>query len=356
MSATNVRSLRWTAKSSAGSSIVTNVKRATQLGACYDDGPIASKACMAPADIDGYGRYLSAKKAVDDRSINGHVLDRLRAELARLAGRRARVIELGAGLGTMAARLVDMRVLRQAEYLLLDVDPRLLADARAWLAEWAASREFSAVETRESMHIHGEPGVDVVVHFTVAELGEFLSRSAGAVPADLLVANAVLDLVDVPTLLPKMLALLLPAGLYYFAINFDGETIFEPEHPDDRSLLHVYHRSMDERVRYGRPAGDSHCGRHLFGHLQAAGATILAAGASDWVVHPQNARYTDDEAYFLHAILDTIGDELRRHGDVSTDKLEAWLALRRQQVTRGELVYIAHQIDFVGRRPGEERR
>jgi hypothetical protein len=311
---------------------------------------------MAPADIDGYGRYLSAKKGVDDRSMNGRVLDRLRAEIARLAGRRVRVIELGAGLGTMVARLVDLGVLSRAEYLLLDVDPRLLADARTWLTAWAGSRGLTAVERHESLYIHGEPGVDVLVRFTVAELGEFLSRSAGAAPADLLVANAVLDLVDVPALLPRMFALLLPAGLYYFAINFDGETIFEPEHPDDRALLHVYHRSMDERVRYGLPAGDSHCGRHLFGHLQAAGATILAAGASDWVVHPQSARYADDEAYFLDAILDTIGDELRRHRDVRTDKLDAWLALRRQQVSRGELVYIAHQIDFVGRRSGEERR
>jgi SAM-dependent methyltransferase len=304
----------------------------------------------------GYGHYLAAKKSVDDRSINRHVLDRLRTEIGGPAGYRVRVVEIGAGLGTMVARLVDTHVLTQAEYLLLDVDPRLLMEARAWLAGWADSRRLLAVDLGESLHIHGEPGVDVVIRFAAAELGEFLSHSSGAQPADLLVANALLDLVDVAALLPKLLSLLVPNGLYFFAVNFDGETIFEPEHPDDELLLEVYHRSMDERVRYGVRAGDSRCGRHLFGHLRAAGATILAAGASDWIVHPQNQRYPDDEAYFLRAILDTIGDELRRQPDVRPEVLDAWLALRRQQTDRAELVYIAHQIDFVGRRAGAETR
>ena len=49
--------------------------------------------------------------------------------------------------------------------------------------------------------------------------------------------------------------------------------------------------SMGERVRHGRPAGDSRSGRHLFAHLRRAGARLLAAGASDWVVHAQPSGY-----------------------------------------------------------------
>ena len=52
-------------------------------------------------------RYLAAKTTVDDRALNRQVL----AELRRLmpAG-RPQVLEVGAGLGTMVARLTDWGV------------------------------------------------------------------------------------------------------------------------------------------------------------------------------------------------------------------------------------------------------
>lgn len=311
---------------------------------------------------DGFARYLVAKRSVDDRALNRQVVDRLRGELAKPRPRRLRAVEIGAGLGTMLARLVDWQLLTRAEYLLLDVDAGLLEAAQAWLRGWAEARQLEVADVHADvgagagLRLRARPGsggagdpLDLVVRFVVAELGDFLGRRGAASPCDLLIANAVLDLVDVPRLLPKLLALLGPEGLFWFTINFDGETIFEPGHSDDRALLAVYHRSMDERFRDGQRAGDSRSGRHLFGHLTAAGATLLAAGASDWVVYPRAAGYPEDEATFLRAILDTIGDELRRHEESAGARLENWLALRRRQVQDAELVYIAHQLDFLGR-------
>jgi len=308
---------------------------------------------MGTERLDGYSGYLSAKRTVDDRSINRHVLDRLSIELEKVQGRPLHIVEIGAGLGTMVARMVDLKMVTQAEYLLLDVNPSLLREARSWLAGWADSRRLTAIGVDESLKIRGKAGVELTIRFVACELGDFVARTPPPTRADLLIASAFLDLVDVARLLPRMFTLIVPDGLYFFAVNFDGETIFEPEHPDDAPLLRAYHRSMDQRIRYGRQAGDSHCGRHLFGHLRTAGASILAAGASDWVVHPQGAGYIDEEAHFLRSIVATIGDELRRQPDVSTEILDNWLANRRQQIDRAELVYIAHQLDFVGRRGPE---
>ena len=62
----------------------------------------------------GYARYLAAKTTVDDRALNGHVL----AELRRLMPAGApRVLEVGAGLGTMVARLMDWGVVGAGEYI-----------------------------------------------------------------------------------------------------------------------------------------------------------------------------------------------------------------------------------------------
>jgi hypothetical protein len=118
--------------------------------------------------------------------------------------------------------------------------------------------------------------------------------------------------------------------------------------------MQAYHRDMDERVRYGRPAGESRTGRHLFHHLRAAGAPALAAGSSDWVVSADpDGHYPGDEADFLRSILSTIQDALRSRPDwVDPAAVAGWMAVRGRQLAAGELVYIAHQLDFAGRSPG----
>jgi SAM-dependent methyltransferase len=295
----------------------------------------------------GYTRYLAAKTTVDDRALSRPVL----AELRRLMPAGApRVLEVGAGLGTMAARLMDWGVIGAGEYVLLDTDRQLLDDSRRWLGEWAAARGLRLDPLPDGLRVG-----DLRVRLVHAELGRYLEAGHGE-PADVLIANAFLDLVDVPAILPALLRLLVPGGAYWFTVNYDGESIFVPGHPHDEAVMRAYHRDMDERVRYGRPAGESRTGRHLFRHLRAAGAPALAAGSSDWVVSPgPDGSYPADEAGFLRAILDTIKDALRSRPDwVDQAALADWLAVRGRQLAAGELVYIAHQLDFAGRAPGDD--
>jgi SAM-dependent methyltransferase len=292
-----------------------------------------------------YARYLAAKTTVDDRALNRHVL----AELCRLMPAGApQVLEVGAGLGTMVARLMDWGAVGAGEYILLDADRQLLDCAGRWLRDWAAARGLRCAQLPDGLRVG-----DLRVRLVHAELGSYLEAARGA-PADVLIANAVLDLVDVPAVLPGLLRLLVPGGVYWFTVNYDGESIFEPGHPHDDQIMQAYHRDMDERVRYGRRAGESRTGRRLFHHLRAAGAPALAAGPSDWVVSAGPDRtYPGDEAYFLRSILNTIQNALRNRQDrVEPADLAAWLAERGRQLAAGELVYIAHQLDFVGRSPG----
>src|SRR5437764_4872458 len=84
-----------------------------------------------------YARYLAAKTTVDDRALNRHVL----AELSRVMPAGVpRVLEVGAGLGTMVARLMDWGAVNAGEYILLDADRGLLDCSRRWLCDWAAAR------------------------------------------------------------------------------------------------------------------------------------------------------------------------------------------------------------------------
>jgi hypothetical protein len=291
-----------------------------------------------------YARYLTAKTTVDDRALNRHVL----AELRRLMPAGApRVLEVGAGLGTMVARLMDWAAVVTGEYILLDADRQLLDGSRRWLSDWAAARGLRCEPLPDGLRVG-----DLRVLLVHAELGSYL-EAAHQAPADVLIANAVLDLVDVPAVLPGLLRLLVPGGAYWFTINYDGESIFEPGHPHDDQIMRAYHRDMEERFRFGRPAGESRTGRHLLHHLRAAGAPALAAGSSDWVVHAgPDGTYAGDEAFFLRSILDTIQSALRDRRDrVEPADLADWLAERGRQLAAGELAYIAHQLDFAGRSP-----
>src|SRR5687768_5233484 len=89
-------------------------------------------------------RYLSSKKTVDDRALNQGVMARLRSELAALGHQPLQVLEIGAGLGTMVARLAEAQVVSRARYQLFDVDAKLLREARTWLLSWAAGRGLGA--------------------------------------------------------------------------------------------------------------------------------------------------------------------------------------------------------------------
>ncbi len=273
-------------------------------------------------------RYLAAKQTVDDRALNTHVYETLRAELPPGP---LDVLEVGAGTGAMLDRLVARGLLAAGgRYTAVDADP---ANVAAALERY--SRRTSPV----------------FVSWEAADVYDFARRKRGRRAWDLLIAHAFLDLVDAPRLLPELLALLRPGGLFYFTINFDGLTILEPpvDPGFDEQVIDLYHRTMDERTADGRPAGDSRSGRHLLWQLPAAGAEILAAGASDWVVVPSRGGYAADEADFLRAILGFFEQSLSGRPELDPARLAGWLARRRAQIEAGELIYVAHQMDVCGR-------
>jgi len=293
-------------------------------------------------------RYLLAKKSVDDRALNQTVLAALRTQLAAIAaGPRLRVLELGAGVGTMVSRLSDWNVIRDADYTLVDRDRNSLAAAEAQLREWAGAE---ALPSDGRLHIGG-PELDLRVRLQHANILEHVVAPENQQRYDVVLANAVLDLLELRPALERIWQACKPGALFWFTVNFDGETIFLPELPLDEQVMKLYHRSMDERVRDGRPAGESKTGRRLLTLLPETGATLEAAGSSDWVVFPSKRGYAGDEGYFLHHITHTIATALDGHAELDGPQFNHWVRTRHDQIDRAELCYIAHQLDVLGRAP-----
>lgn len=340
-----------------------------------------------------FTRYLTAKRTVDDRALHRPtcgVLQRSLASTAASIDRPLRVLEVGAGVGTMLDRLLEWGVLPSGaiEYIGVDTDEQCVEQAKARAHNRAdgvpADRldnpeEPTDFDPDESIEIDaGDTSVSVRY---VCE--DAIAHAADADGFDCVIAMAFLDLLDLPAGLDRLTSALTSTGVLYAPITFDGLTCFRPvaDEAFERSLLETYHGTMDAPDR----EGGSTTGRELFDIAESCGLSIVSAGGSDWVVYPNTVggtedAYRADETYFLHHIVDTVeeavrdaidegdrddegnrddegasdneegGDEQddRSEGSVlSPSRVKAWADRRHREIEAGELTYMAHQYDVL---------
>ncbi|GAP11324.1 2-polyprenyl-3-methyl-5-hydroxy-6-metoxy-1,4-benzoquinol methylase [Bellilinea caldifistulae] len=294
-------------------------------------------------------RYLAAKKSVDDRALNRQVWESLRREIEHKADSQPlRVLEVGMGIGTMFQRMLEWGLVEQAEYIGIDAESENIAVANRIIPSWAKEQGWNVqgLDFQQS----AKPRHDGVAYgFLKADLFDFLQQPRWQNYFDLVIANAVLDVVDVQAVLPMINNSLKQGGMGYFSINFDGMTAFEPliHAALDEQIIRVYHQSMDERRINGKPSGGSRTGRLLFSVSGQAGFDILDAGSSDWVVFARGGQYPADEAYFLHFILHFFEETIPRYPQIDPGDFQEWLRIRHAQIQRGELVFLTHQMDFL---------
>ena len=299
---------------------------------------------MAPTDFQ---RYLRAKRTLDDRSLDRRLLERLRAGIAERSADRdgpLRVLEVGAGVGTMIERMLEWDILPPGptEYAAVDVDSDAVDAIPGRLVDWAADRDVAAT-TRDAGVVLDGPDRRLTVTTEAADAVAFVDDAARE--WDLLVGMAFLDIVALDQL-PTLLSALAPGGYWYFPITFDGGTRFGPAHPADDAVERAYHRHMDQK-----PGGDSRAGHHALDRLRALeGVTVDGVAGSDWAVYPRDDAYPADEAYFLRYILATVEGAVGELDANAPDgqTLAAWLATRRRQVADAELSYLTHQLDLFG--------
>lgn len=256
-----------------------------------------------------------------------------RGTLLETGEEELRIAEIGAGTGTMIDRLRDWGTFagiaasgRDIRYDAWEINPetaarlaRRLEDA-AEIAAWQVHTD----DLRRGGDEHGT--------------------------YDLMIANAVLDLFSPDQVAELVTNRVAAGGLLYASIVFDGVSLIEPEtDPDlDAAILDLYHRSMSGGF-----------GRRQLRALWEAGCSIHAVGSSDWIIPPRHGGPTAEEAELLSTVLSmisgSVGELITRgvqsvHGAVTEAQLEAWLRRRREQLARGELMFEAHQFDFLAER------
>lgn len=272
-------------------------------------------------------RYLHAKESVDERARSRRVRDRLLEHLPD----DPRIVDLGCGTAVTVSNLRRWSVER-GRYRGIDAAGPIVDHARAVRPAICRRAGATVERTAEGWRVD-----DLDCRLRVGDALELADEQFDE-GADLVVAQAFLDLVDLDDALAAIGDALAPGGLLYAPITFDGVTCFQPDHPDDEAVERAYHAAID-----AQPGRDSRAGRHLLDRLR--GRDLLAVDSADWIVRPRDGSYPADESSFLSRILTFVEDALAEADVDGSD----WLATRRAQLAAGELTYVAHQYDLLAR-------
>lgn len=303
--------------------------------------------------------YLTAKRTVDDRALDRRTWRRFVDTLTDAAGapspaddglggspdRPVRIVEVGAGVGSMLARLAAWETLpATVSYRGVDLESEAIAAAHDRVPGWLSDAGYAVDVDEDGRIVATDPDGPTRIEATF----EVADAATVDDEADAVVAAAVLDVVDLDRMLPALRGCLRDGGVLYAPCTFDGGTGVSPAHPDDDRIERLYHRHMDE-VR--DLPGSSRAGRDLLERLPAHGYAAESVGGCDWVVRPHDGSYPHAEGAFLDHLLSTIDGALADYSaDVlDPDRRESWIAARRDQRARGELTLVAHHLDVLAR-------
>jgi len=272
-----------------------------------------------------YVKYLEVKKNIDDRSLNKAVWYEfstwLKAKSHQSEG--LKVLEIGAGIGTMIERLVEASLLNKCHYIALEPEYSFKVAAKNRLLSWAKNCAFNFKICSEDLWMVYGNTLDIKIEWLDAE-AEKIAQLFNDESFDLILSHAVIDLLPVPEIMPGILNKLKTQGGFYFSLNFSGETEFYPNHESDVDIAKHYHADMDSRFP-DLEWQPSRTGLELPKWLQHYGCKQIVEGESGW-------RLGSEDELIIKNILDTIKKALSGYPG-----LKNWLTERYSQLQQAQL-------------------
>ena len=245
---------------------------------------------------------------------------------ARLPEKRPRLIDLGAGTGSMFRFLAPI-IGRGQSWTLLDADAALLEDAFGRTAAWARRQGFATTIAGEELAVMTPHGT-WRVQARVVDL-------AGVLPladADAVVCSALLDLVSAAWLDRLLNALRVPL---LASIVVDGRVAWQPRHRDDARVMTAFRHDQRRDKGFGPALGGAAPAVAL--RALAARGFATASAATDWRV-PRTA------LAMQRALIEGTAHAARIAAPQRTATIEAWQIARLRQGLRGRLaISVGHR-------------
>ncbi len=252
----------------------------------------------------------------------------LARRLADRLPRRPRVMDLGAGTGSMFRFLAPI-IGRGQDWTLVDADAALLDDAFGHTAAWARRHHFAATADGNELLVSTPHGL-WRMRAEVRDLAALPSTRLH--DADAVVCSALLDLVSASWLSRLRDALAVP---FLACLTADGRDVWRPRHPSDAIVLAAFRRDMQRDKGFGPALGTS-----------ASGALAATASAqSDWRI-PRPA------LGMQRALIDATADAARNARPARTAVITEWQEARLRQALRGRLAITIGHRDILVLPPG----
>ena len=293
-------------------------------------------------EVFDYPEYLSAKKDIDDTSLNRKVWDTMSGWLLSSQNKdnTVEILEIGAGTATMIERLLDAKLLMNCRYTALELEPGFREHAMERLRNWSKENDLAFTIVAPEKWIISHESTRIEIHWRGDDITKNMdSYQDGSF--DLIIAHAVLDLLPVPECLDNILKLIRPGGAFYFSLNFAGETVFTPREEEDAEILKAYHGDMDKRFR-GLDWQPSRTGIELGNWLRDHGHKVIAEGESNWQLSSLDVN-DDKIQLFIRNIIETIEKALS-----GMKGLDTWIEKRKDQLESGRLKFFAANKDYFG--------
>jgi len=195
-----------------------------------------------------YPDYLSIKKSIDDMSMNQEVWSAMSLWIKDnyRPGELIRILEIGAGIGTMIERMLDTGLLTHCSYTAVEMEQGFRDVASDRMLKWARLNNHIATQKSESLWILTRKEVKMEIEWLIGDALD-INHRFNAAYFDLIIGHAIIDLLPVPICMPNILSIVKPNGAYYFSLNFAGKTDFKPDLPSDAIISNAYNNDMDKR-------------------------------------------------------------------------------------------------------------
>ena len=255
----------------------------------------------------------------------------LARRLADRLPRRPRVVDLGAGSGSLFRFLAPI-IGRGHDWILLDADGALLDDAFGRTSAWARRQGFAATASGDELLVSTPRGLwRMQVSQRMLEAGD-VHRGADAI-----VCSALLDLVSAAWLGRLCDTLTVP---FLACLTVDGRQAWRPHHPYDALVRSAFRRDMRRNKGFG-PALGMAAPSVALRSLAERGFTTASA-PSDWRI-PRTA------LGMQRALIDGAADAARpAHSAAAT----TWQEMRLRQALRGRLAITIGHRDILALPPG----
>ena len=286
------------------------------------------------------GDWLDLREPFDAAARNPD----LAAMLSRALPKRPRILDLGAGTGSLL-RWMGHFIRRSQAWMLIDADPELIGRAFETIAGRALEAEWTVTwPGRKTLLVHSPEGA-WRVEGAVLDLRE-APDNLPLDQVDAVVNTALCDLVSAAWV-ERMAAGCAEYGLpFYAALNVTGRERFSPGHPQDALVARGFARDQLRDKGFGGVALGARAPGVIARAFAAHGYTVHRA-PSDWVISRRDAAMAAE-------IADGLARAAMAHERRARAKLIDWAVDRRAQAGLQRLSVRVGHTDILCLPPGKE--